>query len=199
MYRSYLLRFLLIFFSFSIYAQEGYLKGYVILNNGDTMKGMLKDRKFVNGTMGWQKVLLRDAMGRKYRFDPEEIREYKREGKLKNVTLVVGVEGKSTFVEVQEEGTVVLYAFNRGTWGGAGNAVVVQTSANGPKEHVEFFLQKAGKPNSLMEWRPRDYKTTAKIFFGDNTALMNQISKDELKDEDIRMLVKKYNQGYTGN
>lgn len=177
------------------FSQEGFLPGYVITNKGDTLKGKVKDRKFMNGTSSWQKISFIDSGGEKNKFDPEEIKEYGRKGRTKYRTLVIGVESKKTFVEVQEEGAIILYANNIGTWGGAGTAVLVQTSEKGPKERVEFFLQKKNLPNSLMQWRPGDYKKTARVFFKDDEELLKKVEEETLKDGDIREIVKKYNAG----
>lgn len=175
------------------WAQDGYLPGYVINLKGDTLQGKVRDRKFLNGTGSWQKIDFIDNENKKYGYDAEEIKEYGRKGRTKYRSLNIGVESKATFVEVQEEGAVVLYAYNRGTWGGAGNAVLVKTSDKGPNEHVEFFLQKNGQPGSLMQWRPRDYKSTAKVFFKGDPDLIKQIEDEKLTEADIRLIVQKFN------
>lgn len=177
----------------NLFAQSGFLVGFIINNKGDTVKGKIKDRKYPKGTTGWQKIDFIDSAGRKYSYDAEEIKEYVRKGKTRYCSLPIGVGGKFTFLEVEEEGAVILYAYNRGTWGGAGIAILVKTTPDGPKEHVEYFLQKKNNPNSLMQWRPGDYEKTAKVFFGDNEELMKQITDGVLKVEDVRLIVQKHN------
>ncbi len=176
------------------FAQDGFLPGYVVTNKGDTIKGKIKDRKYPKTTSSWQKIDFIDSAGKKYGYDPEEIKEYVRKGRTRYYTLTIGVSAKPTFLEVQEDGAIILYSYNLGTWGGAGMAIVVKTSETGPKEHVEFFLQKKNTPNSLMQWRPGDYERTAKVFFSDNEELMKQITSGVLKAEDIVEIVKKYNE-----
>jgi hypothetical protein len=128
---------------------------------------------------------------------------------------MVGVESKKTFVEVSEEGPVLLYSYYRGTWGSAGNGVTLgakkkQTpertalytsvggfpvySRNDEGSKVECFLQFNNRPASLMQWRPRDYKATAKVFFSDNPEIMKLLENDLLDEDDIYAIVKKYNQ-----
>lgn len=175
------------------HAQSGFLPGYVLNNKGDTVKGKIKDRKFVNGTQSWQKIRFIDSAGKKYAYDPEEIKEYGRTGRTRYRSLVVGVEAKPTFLELQEEGAVLLYAYNHGSWGGAGNAVLMKTGKDDAKEHVEFFLQKRNVPASLMQWRPRDYKKTAQFFFNDEPGLLREIEEGKLTEEDIRTIVQRYN------
>lgn len=197
-------------------AQSGYLKGYVITNNNDTLNGYLKDRKFVNSLTSWQVVKFTDTEGKKYTFSPEDIKEYKCWGRKKYYTLVLGVESKKTFVQVTEEGPVILYTYYIGTWGGAGNAISVDSSkkksekkvifylgiqnvyfptAKNTNERAECFLQINGKPASLMQWRPRDYKKTANVFFGDNPEIIKLIEDGTLNEDDIFAIVKKYNDG----
>lgn len=207
--------FLWQFSSMPFFAQEGFLPGYAITHKGDTLKGKVKDRKFMNGTTSWQKIDFIDSAGKKHKFDPEEIKEYGRKGRPKYRTLVIGVESKKIFVEVSIEGAVILYSYYRGTWGGAGNAIDLKPSkknskeriafmasvqnipvyANDSKEQAECFLQFKNKPNSLMQWRPGDYKKTAKIFFNDNPEIIRLLEDDTLDENDIYAIVKKYNEG----
>ncbi|HXB39549.1 MAG TPA: hypothetical protein VNZ49_03345 [Bacteroidia bacterium] len=189
-----LLLYIFILQAIVFFAQDGFVPGYVVTYKGDTMKGKIKDRKYPKSTTSWQKIDFIDSAGNKFGYDPEEIKEYIRIGKTRYYSLNIGVTSKPTFLEVQQEGAVILYAYNRGTWGGAGMAIVVKTSETGPKEHVEFFLQKKNQPNSLMQWRPGDYERTAKVFFKDNEELLKQIETGTLKEEDIFEIVKKYNE-----
>jgi len=187
--------FFIFSFSLNFFAQEGFLSGYIITNKGDTIRGKIKDRKFPNITTSWQKIDFIDTMVGKFRYSPEDLKGYYRKGKNAYFTLTIGIEARKTFCEVLEDGEVILFSNNLGTWGGAGSAITVKTSANGPKEKVEFFLQIKDKPNSLMQWRHGDYNRTAKSFFNDNPELMKSIEDGTLKAEDVREIVKKYNEG----
>jgi len=175
------------------FSQFGFVNGYVITNAGDTLLGKIRDRQYPKSTTSWQKIDFIDNYGKKYAFNPDKAREYACEGKRRFYTLTIGVEAKKAFLEVQEEGEIILYALNHGAWGGAGNGIMVKTRPETAKDHVEFFLQKKNVPNSLMQWRPKDYKTTAKQFFKDNEALLKQIEDEALKEDDIQEIVKKYN------
>lgn len=44
-----------------------------------------------------------------------------------------------------------------------------------------------------MQWRPGDYKRTAKEFFGDHPELIQLIENGTLDENDIYAIVKKYN------
>ncbi len=199
-------------------AQEGFIPGYIVSNKGDTIKGKIKDRKFPNSVTSWQKIDFIDST-KNYVYTPEEIKEYSRKGKKRYVTLTIGVEAQKTFLEVSEEGPVILYSCYRGTWGGAGNAIILRSDKKRPesknafytgikdlyipvplndsKERVECFLQFKNKPASLMQWRPRDYKGTAKQFFGDNEEIIKLIGNETLDESDIYAIVRKYNQSKT--
>lgn len=193
-------------------AQKNFVPGYIITRKGDTLKGKIKDRKYLGDAQSWQKVQFSDSVGRRFVYRPDEIKEYGRRGQRYRA-LVIGVESEPTFVELVEDGAVLLYAWNRGSWGGAGNAIIPSTerkenemrlrfyvSLQGmplplskSKDHFECFLQKKNQPNSLMQWRPRDYRQTAKLFFGDNPEIMNLINDGTLDEQDIFAIVKKYN------
>jgi hypothetical protein len=198
------------------FAQKNFVSGYVISNKGDTAKGMVKDRKFPNETQSWQKINFIDAEGKKSTYTPDEIKEYGRRGRQRYRTLNIGVEAKPTFVELLEEGEVLLYVYNHGSWGGAGNAIVpkseekeksgkkaafylslqgISLPLSESKDHMECFLQQKNKPASLMQWRPRDYKQTARVFFGDNAEIMKLLEEGALDERDIIAIVKKYNLG----
>lgn len=193
-------------------AQKNFVPGYIITLKGDTLKGKIKDRKYLGDAQSWQKIHFSDTLGRRFVYRPEDIREYGRRGHRYR-TLVIGVEGKPTFVELIEEGAVLLYAWNRGSWSGAGNAIIpsaekkenesrlrfyvslqgISLPLSESKDHFECFLQKKNQPNSLMQWRPRDYRQTAKVFFDDNPDIMQLINEGALDEQDIFAIVKKYN------
>jgi hypothetical protein len=213
------LLYLFFFLSFGLDAQQGYISGYVITNKGDTLKGLIKDRKYVSGISSWQKVKFIDVAGGHFIYTPDDIKEYKRNGRTRYVTQVIGVEARNTFLEVSEEGPVLLLSYYRGTWGGAGNAITLGGkkkeksertafyasiggfpvyNVNDQGSKVECFLRFNNKPASLMEWRPRDYKTTAKVFFGDNQEIIKLLEDNILDEDDIYAIVKKYNRSKTG-
>lgn len=197
-------------------AQNGYVPGYVILNSGDTLRGKIKDRKFVSGISSWQKVDFLDAQGKKYRFTPEDVAEYERSGRGHYKTLVIGIEVEKTFMQVLENGPVILYGRSVGPLGGAGNAVAIGTDKDKKttearnkfysdvpfipvytttdKDHIECFLQFKNTPASLMQWRPRDYVTTAKVFFKDEPEVLRLLENGDLDDRDVRSIVHMYNQ-----
>lgn len=195
-------------------AQKSFVPGYIITNKGDTLRGQIKDRKYITETQSWQKLQFIDSAGKKFTYRPEDIKEYGRRGRQRYRTLVVGIESKPTFIQVQEDGAVLLYTHNLGSWGGAGSAIVPKTEEKDKsdkkvafylslqgipiplsesEEHFECYLQFKNKPRSLMQWRPRDYLQTAKVFFGDHAEIIKLLEEGALDERDIFAIVKKYN------
>lgn len=161
-------------------SQIGYVNGYIIGLKGDTTKGKIKDRKEPNDKIGWQKINFINEKGEKLRYTPDDINGYVRANRTFR-TLVLGVEVRRRFVEILESGSVFLYAFSLGLT---------------PNAKQDYFLVKKNDPNSLMEWRGKDYKVTAEYFFNADKNLMQLITSDSLKHADIQTIVKRYNAGH---
>ena len=171
--------FFLQLFVFNIFSQEGYRSGYVITYNGDTIKGKIKDRKFVNNPVGWQKIdFINSSNGEKDKYTADDIKEYYKMGTARYRSLALGVEEKKRFAEMLESSAIILFSYSLGL------------SQNSP---FQYFLQKEKDVNSLMEWREADYKKTAAFFFKDDKELVKSIENEKLKYEDIQNIVKTYN------
>jgi hypothetical protein len=185
-------------------AQEGFENGYVVNYKGDTVKGKIKDRKYAYSASSWQKVqFISNSTGEKEKFTPDELNGYAKNETVFYKTLALGVEEKKRFVAILNTGPVILYADIRGTVppradvSRIGLYVNVLFRGSIQKIQGEFYLQKKGDVNSLMEWRDRDYKNTANYFFKDNKELIKSIQSDSLGYSDLQVIVKKYNEWKT--
>ena len=170
--------FFLSFFGFSIYSQEGYRSGYVITYQKDTIRGKIKDRKFYNNKINWQKINFIRNNGEKDKYTADDIWGYTKNGTATFRSLALGVEGVKRFAEIIESGDVILFAYLLG---------------RSEKAPPDYYLQKANDVNSLMEWREADYKKTAAYFFKGDTALIRSIENEKLKHGDIQTIVREYN------
>src|SRR4051812_1046585 len=132
-------RIVLIFFavliSFNLFPQEGYRSGYVITYKKDTIRGKIKDRKFYNNKISWQKINFINNKGEKDKYTPDDIWGYVKIGAARFRSLALGVEGVKRFAEILESGEVILFAYSLG---------LSQTAP------PDYYLQKAADVNSLM-------------------------------------------------
>jgi len=174
-----LLFFCIQFIALSGFSQDGYVNGYIINFNGDTVKGKIKDRKYPKNLIGWQKINFINEKGEKEKYTADDIRGYSKNNSSSYRSLTLGVEGTKKFAQILESGAVILFDYSLGL------------SQNAPPE---YFLQKANDVNSLMEWREADYKKTATYFFKDDKELVKSIEDEKLKHGDIQTIVKKYNE-----
>ena len=160
------------------FSQEGYRSGYVITYKKDTIRGKIKDRKYYNNKIGWQKInFINDKNGEKDKYTPDDIWGYIKDG-IGFRSLALGVEGTKKFAEILETGPVILFAYSLGL---------------SQKAPPDYFLQKANDVNSLMEWRGKDYKSTANYFFKGDTALIKSIEAEKIQYEEIQTIVREYN------
>lgn len=161
------------------FAQDGYVRGYIINFVGDTVKGTIKDRKYPKNLIGWQKINFINEKGEKDKFTADDIRGYSKNNSSSYRSLALGVEGTKRFAQILESGAVVLFAYSLGL---------------SQKAPPDYFLQKTNDVNSLMEWREVDYKKTANYFFKENKDMIKLIESESLKHDDIQKIVKDYNE-----
>ena len=69
------LMILILFCSFQIAESQDFERGYVVLNNNDTLYGTIKDRN--NGTL-YEKIRFRDDRGKNKRYTAGDLLSYKR-------------------------------------------------------------------------------------------------------------------------
>src|SRR5207253_5507711 len=104
-------RFFYLIFSLVIglnaFSQEGYRSGYIVNYKGDTVRGKIKDRKYYNNVISWQKIKFINNKGEKEKLGPEEIRSYVKGDSLVYQTLALGIEEKKRFVAIVESGAVI--------------------------------------------------------------------------------------------
>ena len=197
-----LLFFFLVIF-INAFSQEGFRSGYIITYKGDTIKGKIKDRKFYNSVLSWQKILFINDKGEKEKLSADEIKGYVKADSLAFHTLTLGIEEKKRFVAIVESGAVILFAdiskpapskvqLSPST-SGLGLYVTVRMDGVTQKIEGEYYLQKRGDVNSLMQWRNTDYKKTANYFFKGDTTLLQSIENEKLKYEEIQTIVREYN------
>lgn len=198
------LLFIILLITVLAFSQEGYVNGYIITNKGDTIRGKIKDRKYYNNVNSWQKINFINNKGENEKLTAEELLGYVKNDTIVYHTLTLGIEGKKRFVSKIENGTVILFVDISGTIAPKeegnsspfGEKLFVYIGNGKSKQKItgDYYLQRKGDVNSLMEWRDRDYKRTAGYFFKDDTELMKVLNSDSLGFNDLQTLVRMYNE-----
>ncbi|MGZ3865883.1 MAG: hypothetical protein ACXVC6_09825 [Bacteroidia bacterium] len=198
---SFSIMFLLL--AFFVNAQKGFERGYVITNKGDTLKGQIKDRKEPKSAASWQKIrFINEKTGESEKLTADELKGYVKRDSVVFKTLALGIESRNQFVEIIENGPIIMYARVWAEETGDG-AAAVGMIIMGPaiyglykltRKKGEFYLQAQNDPRTLMEWRERDYKMTAKYFFRENKELVKQIEDEKYKYGDLQTIVRSYNE-----
>ena len=183
---------LLVQFCFS---QDGYMDGYIITRKGDTIQGKIKDRKYPAGPGDSDKIRFIDEKGNESKKTPDEIKAYCKKGVLFFRSLPIGVDGKIRFAEILEYGDVILFGFTNDSFV---STISKSTSGKDKSKNalplgVEYFLQKKNDTKSLMKVRPKEFERTASFYFQDDVELRKKIEERSLIYEDIRQVVKTYN------
>jgi len=121
-FHSITLTLFLLFIFQSTYAQRGYESGYVITNKGDTLHGMISDRKEGSFTQLYKRVKLKGNGFLIKKFSPNQITAYKkgnyffeshwlkqRGTLLKEEYLSVKGQGNKVFLQLMASGYLSLY------------------------------------------------------------------------------------------
>src|ERR1700744_1639798 len=148
------------------FSQAPFEPGYVITNNGDTIKGQIKDRKYTASPPNPDKIRFIDSAGAEVNYGPNDIKQYCKKGTNFFRTLPIGVESKLKFAEIIEYGDVILFGYTSNSFvstttdllSKAGDSKKdAKTAANAS---IEYFLQKRKDANSLMKVKPKDFQRT---------------------------------------
>jgi len=164
-------------FNFNGLAQAKYFPGYVIMLNGDTLKGELKKnpkREFDN----FAKAAYRKKDGSDIKtFNPTKIKEYCVDG----VTFVSrNVDGEQVFVKRLSKGTVNLY-----------EAQVEVLVMNDIKVKSDYYMEK--EAGEFVKIKSGKFKKQVEEVMGDNQEIVKALADKKYEYENIVELFKAYN------
>jgi len=196
--KPFLLTLCFLFIGLFAFSQVGYEAGYIIKNNGDTVRGTIKDRKFTTSPANSGKIKFIDAKRNKSNITPDKVKGYCRKGSVFYRTLPVGRESKLQFARILETGNVILFGYTTNTFVDA--MASAKSNKNAADNHITsvidyvYFYQKSKDPNSLMKVKRDKFESVSLFYFKDYEGLIKQIESKSLKYEDIELVVKKYNE-----
>ncbi|HEX7414406.1 MAG TPA: hypothetical protein VF411_10225 [Bacteroidia bacterium] len=185
------------FLSYLAFSQAGYEAGYIITNKGDTIRGQIKDRKYVASPANSDKIKFMDADSKQRKIMPEDIKGYCRKGTVFYRSLPIGIEGKQKFAQILEFGEVILFGYTSNSFVSTTKASLSPASKDkgaSSNTEMEYFFQKRKDLNSLMKVKREKFESVSLFYFKDDIELIKKIEAKSLKYEDIRLVVQLYNE-----
>ena len=189
--KNFFLATVLILFLFHPgYAQKGYLKGYVISNDGDTLRGTIKDRKLSPIPRLYAKVKFKNRKGKKRTLGPDDIAAYKRgESMFQSVPFgevekFIGTTrvnyGKKHFLRVRVKGYLTLYE----------HEFIDQEC--GPNFDSNFYLKRTNE-TQFTRIPMIGFRKRMKLYFSDSYTIIKKIERKGYRYRNINELVRDYN------
>jgi hypothetical protein len=165
------------------HAELVWKNGYVILTNGDSVKGDIKVNTKKELTL-FQKVTMKITETSTKTYKPEQVAEY---GFEESKFLARKVDGEMQFMKVLASGRVNLFEWQYELQ--RGNELVVEK---------EYFIEKNDGAGKLEKAKPAKFKKTVAELMADHTDLVARIQNEDKKYEIAQMqsIVEEYNTWY---
>lgn len=181
------LGFTLIFlsiFSFS-FGQKNYSEGYIITWENDTIHGKIRDHFSSRSTFAPGIIKFIDNSGLTTKYLPTDIKGYSKAG-FENYMTIQDDFGKN-FARLIVEGNVKLLTIKKsGSFPGSNGAGGYNTSS------ISYYLYDS-TTSKTTKVNPLYFKSQMAEYFSEYSALKEMILNKELRNEDIEIIVKKYN------
>lgn len=173
---------------------SSYEQGYYYTHAGEKISGLIKwECSAYSPDLGANYILFKSAAGeKKVRLTTKDVKAFVI-GKdsftiIKAFSRSDLVFYDKDFVRVVSTGFVTLYSHCQEVHSGGGAYGMTSTG-------IECFYY-LKKDNVLYRLKRKDFKTNAICIFGDNTELMNKITKKEIGFDNIEWIVAEYNAWY---
>lgn len=188
--------YFLLFQDFYGYSQRGYFEGHVVLNAGDTLYGIVKDRHRETNPRLYKKIKFKDNKGKKRSFGPEEIQGYGRDGQVfrslsfNKAERFLGYteepESRRQFFKIIVTGYMTLYErefvnFDCG-------------STYDSKPYLKRINELHFTPVPVIGFRKK-----MKFYFSDSYDMVKAIEQKKYKYKHLQSLVADYNKRYEKN
>ena len=155
--------------------------GYVILNNGDTVKGDIKYNTKKELPL-FTKVSLKMADGVQKNYKPDQVKEFSYEG-VRFLTRTLDKE--LVFLKLVSEGNINLFEWQYEVYHGEETRI-----------EKDFYVEKTGsdakEPKKL---KGNHFKKTVSELMSDNTELVTRVENEDKKYEiaDMQSVIEEYN------
>jgi hypothetical protein len=162
---------------FSMNGQMVWKKGFVVLNNGDSIKGEIRLNPKKESD-AYFKVMVKRSEEDKKNFNATKIKEY-----VFDSTRFISrqVEGEFSFVKVLASGSINLYE-HLYEWQ-SGDQIVYRS---------EYFIEKANS-KEMVKVKQGKFKKFVEENMADNTSLVKEVEDKKYDYEQITEVIQQYN------
>jgi hypothetical protein len=166
-------------------AQEvGYQNGFVITNENDTIRGLIKNRNSVPYRVLVDIKFKKDKDSKVEMFEPHQLKGFQiGTTKYKSLTTSANEISERLFLEVIIEGKLNYYELEYSGLGAGNSTYYVILQLNGKKEQLTY-----SKRDMLFS-----FKNKITEYLSDNAVLCEKIRSGFYKKKDIEKIVKEYN------
>ncbi|HEV8514962.1 MAG TPA: hypothetical protein VGQ59_16875 [Cyclobacteriaceae bacterium] len=175
-----------LFFLAQLKAQEtGYQIGYIVTNENDTIKGMVKNKNLAPYRVLTEIKFKKNNDGKMEIFSPVQLKGFQiGPAKYLSVDLKMNGFNEKSFVEVIVEGYLNYYELESSAFGAGKSVTYVILQRKGEKKQVYY-----SKSDLLF-----NFKKTLTEYLKDMPNLCEKINDGTYKKKDIEKIVNEYNQ-----
>lgn len=192
---KHLIILIIICSSISSFAQNNFVKGYIITRKNDTLHGEIKDRFPARIGYAIDKVEFKDKEGNIKKFTPRKLKGYSKLDKLDYMSIILG--SYQYYGRIVLEGPVRLLHMKRNSQGVTmmpAKDTIHDKNYEKKILNIEdvYYLYNKEK-NKFYRLYSSKLIYAAEDCFSDYKELVDMIEKKQLKYSDIHEIVKKYN------
>jgi hypothetical protein len=177
------------------YSQKGYVDGYIITTAGDTVHGKIKDTHsgFQSASRS-NHILFKAGDNKETKYKPSDIASYSKLGMVEYISIKMNLS--SEFAEVIEKGDATLVRIESKSTTPSMNANGDLTTSYDISSETYYIVRNRLDPFLVTTI---NFKNGMKKCFGDYPELMTLIDNKSLKYNDLKLIVKKYNEWKRAN
>lgn len=175
---------ILLVFPLISFGQKGFSEGYVITNKNDTIRGKIKDSPGgILGDSHYSKIRFIPTKGKQQKLGVHDIKEYSKAGIVK-YRVIISITKE--FAEVIIDGRVSLLTYTYKPLDDDDDSLNSGKISN-------YYLQKTSD-TKVSQIREISFKKDMSLYFRDCPELKQLIDSKSLRFNDIKLIVKKYNE-----
>jgi hypothetical protein len=165
-----------------VFGQIEFRKGYIIKNNGDTIKGMLQPNSIENNSRYC--IFKRFDIARSFQYNPKEIKGYKFQDGPEYQSFTIS--DKPVFLEILVKGKVSLSGYGKNKKFYISSDKLGWTELS--NQSVTINDQQTG-----ANTKAKDYKELLHLVMSDSPSIQDQIDNSKLDLISLKKLVEDYN------
>ncbi len=177
----------MIVFKITVFGQNsGFLKGYIITNSSDTVRGFVKYINQVPYRVLPDIKFKQTEQSKDKKYTPNDLLCYKADDKIFHSLVLPGVDGTKQFMELVVDGYIKLYRASVTSFG-APSPTVPGSGTNS----YDYLLKKGDKV--LFEVTGGKSKDRLSEYLADNKEIADKIRSGVYKKGNLQIIVQEYN------